>query len=221
MTEQRARITPSLYAADPLHLADALKAAVNAGADGLHFDVMDGVFVPEIGLNSLQLDAVLAASELPVDVHLMTVESRRMAEAFARPGVRTIILHPESQPVEELQETLAAIRGEGRLAWLALSPSTPVGIVDEFIGWLDGVLVMSCAPGQRGANYIAATPQRIAALRRRVGPDVTIGVDGGLDDARGTVCIRAGADLLVIGRSFFKSRVSRPLQADALSFGEP
>jgi ribulose-phosphate 3-epimerase len=195
---------PSLYAADPLRIADALLTAVAAGAVGLHFDVMDGNFVPELGLNGPQLEAILEASDLPVDVHLMTRESRRLAAAFSLPGVRAISVHVEAQGVEETRAILRSIRASGQLAWVAISPSTEVEVLREFVGGIDGVLVMSCAPGERGATYVAATPERVAAARGILGPGVEIGVDGGLDDERGRECVRAGADLLVIGRGFFR-----------------
>lgn len=197
------RVTPSLYAADPLHLASALAAAVAANVDGIHFDVMDGRFVPELGLNSVQLEGVLDASQLPVDVHLMTSDNRRMAAAFAHPGVRVIAFHVEAQPADESRAILRSIRAGGQRAWLAISPATQVLQLRDFAPDLDGVLVMSCVPGERGAEYIPATPARIGEVRRLLGRDIEIGVDGGLNEERGAHCVASGADLLVIGKSFY------------------
>lgn len=197
------RTTPSLYAADPLRLADALASAAEAEADGIHFDVMDGHFVPELGLNLVQLESVLATSRLPVDVHLMTSNSRRGALAFSRPGVRAIAFHVEAQPIEETREILDLIRAGGQRAWLALSPSTEVEALAAFHGGLDGVLIMSCEPGERGAQYIPTTPARVRDVRHLVGPSLEIGVDGGLNHESGALCIEAGATFLVLGRAFF------------------
>lgn len=200
----RPRVTPSLYAADPLHLAGALAAAAAANADGIHFDVMDGRFVPELGLNALQLESILKASDLPVDVHLMTSDSRRMAARFAHPGVRTIAFHVEAQLPAESREILRSIRAGGQLAWLAISPPTEVGVLREFAADVDGVLIMSCSPGDRGAEYLSSTPARVGQVRQLLGPKIEIAVDGGLNEERGALCVKSGADLLVIGKGFYQ-----------------
>ncbi len=200
----RGVIAPSLLASDFSHLADQVELVMDAGARVLHFDAMDGHFVPPITIGSLVAASI---SELVhsrggiLDCHLMVERPERQVEAFAKAGADVITVHPEATP--HIHYTLQMIREQGCAAGVVINPGTPVEMVLPVVDLIDLCLVMSVNPGWGGQRYIPTSTGRLAALRGMLPPEVVLEVDGGIsletiDAARG-----AGADVLVAGSSVF------------------
>jgi ribulose-phosphate 3-epimerase len=198
------RIAPSLLSCDFGRLAEEVRAAEAAGADWIHFDVMDGRFVPNITVGPLVVEAVRRVTKLPIDAHLMIVEPERYVEAFARAGASVISVHAEASP--HLHRTLQAIRAAGAKPAVALNPSTGLEAVEYVLGDCDMVLVMTVNPGFGGQSYIEACTEKVRRLRAIAdarGLALDIEVDGGLKpDTVGKVTA-AGANVLVAGTAVF------------------
>ena len=199
------RVAPSILSADFRRLGAQIEEVMDAGARVIHFDVMDGHFVPPITIGPLVLssiaDQVHAAGGV-VDVHLMIESPERQIEAFAEAGADSIAFHEEATP--HANRTLAAIRELGCLAGVAINPGTPVEAVSALGGLADIVLCMTVNPGWGGQSFIAGSPDRVARLAGIVG-DARIEVDGGIDtDTAGSVA-DAGASLFVAGSAVFGS----------------
>ncbi|GAB3746188.1 ribulose-phosphate 3-epimerase [Spirosoma pomorum] len=200
----RPQIAPSLLAADFLHLEQALDLINQSEADALHFDVMDGEFVPNISFGFPLLKAVHAYCQKPLDVHLMINQPDRYLEAFAEGGASTIHVHYEACP--HLHRTLTRIRELGCRAGVALNPHTPVTLLEDVLDVIDVVLIMSVNPGFGGQSFIPHTLPKITKLKQLLltgQASAQIEVDGGvgLDNAR--LLLNAGADILVAGSSVF------------------
>jgi ribulose-phosphate 3-epimerase len=205
---RRVVVAPSLLAADFGRLREEVALITQAGADWLHFDVMDGHFVPNISFGPLVLQALRPHSTLPFDVHLMITPVDPFVTAFAEAGADHILFHPEAGP--HPHRTLQLIRSLGKKAGLVLSPGTPV----ESIAWLlelaDIVLVMSVNPGFGGQQFLASQLRKIAALRRMFdevaqhdGRQIALAVDGGITPETAVQVVAAGADTLIAGTSVF------------------
>jgi ribulose-phosphate 3-epimerase len=198
------RIAPSLLSCDFGRLAEEVRAAEAAGADWIHFDVMDGRFVPNITVGPLVVEAVRRVTKLPIDAHLMIVEPERYVEAFARAGASVISVHAEASP--HLHRTLQAIRAAGAKPAVALNPSTGLEAVEYVLGDCDMVLVMTVNPGFGGQSYIEACTEKVRRLRAIAdarGLALDIEVDGGVKpDTVGKVTA-AGANVLVAGTAVF------------------
>lgn len=201
------RVAPSLLSADFGRLAEEVRAAEAAGADLMHVDVMDGRFVPNITVGPLVVEAVRAATRLPVDAHLMIVEPERYVEAFARAGANIVSVHAEVSP--HLHRTLQAIRGAGARPAVALNPSTPLSSLEHVLGDCEMVLVMTVNPGFGGQKYIEACTDKVRRLREMAlarGQALDIEVDGGITpDTVGPVAA-AGANVLVAGTAVFRAK---------------
>ncbi len=197
------QIMPSLLAADFGHLAEGCQRAEAAGADQIHVDVMDGVFVPNISFGPDVVKMSSAAVKLPQNVHLMVTRPQDHIQAFAGAGSDTIQIHIEAKC--DVEETLAMIRALGKRAAITLNPETPVERVFECLEnrWVDEVLVMSVHPGFGGQKYIASVESKIATLRR-MADWVDIAIDGGIDDVSVLSAAAAGANLFVAGSYLFK-----------------
>jgi ribulose-phosphate 3-epimerase len=197
-------IAPSLLAADPLALGEAVRAVQSAGADRLHLDIMDGIFVPNLSFGLPVMRAVRGATRLPLTAHLMIGEPERYIEKFVKAGASTIIVHQEASP--HLHRTLAQIRALGARAGVAINPGTPPGTLSEVVGAVALVLVMTVDPGFGGQSFI---PEMVAKVHRtRVmlqdsNPAAVLAVDGGVDTVTAPVLIAAGADELVAGSAIF------------------
>ncbi len=198
------RIAPSLLSADFGRLAEEVRAAEVAGADWIHFDVMDGRFVPNITVGPFVVEAVRRVTKLPIDVHLMIVEPERYVEAFARAGADLISVHAEVSP--HLHRTLQAIRAAGARPAVALNPSTPLSSVEWVLGDCDMVLVMTVNPGFGGQAYIPECTRKVRRLREMADarrPALEIEVDGGLKAGTAGDAAAAGANVFVAGTAIF------------------
>mgnify|MGYP002630227168 CR=1 FL=1 len=199
------RIAPSILAADFARLGQEVAAVSKAGADYIHVDVMDGHFVPNITIGSGMVKALRAHSALPFDVHLMISPVDPLVPDFADAGADIITVHPESGP--HLHRTLQLIRGLGKKAGVALNPATPVEVLDNVIGDIDLVLVMTVNPGFGGQAFIESQLDKISAVRQRIdasGRDIDLEVDGGINLETAPRAIAAGADVLVAGTATFQ-----------------
>jgi ribulose-phosphate 3-epimerase len=199
------RVAPSILSADFSKLGSQLSEVMDAGARVIHFDVMDGRFVPPITIGPLVASSIadqVHDSGGALDVHLMIAEPDRQIEAFAEAGADSITFHLEATP--HANRTLSAIRELGCLAGVAITPSTPAEAVAELRGVADIVLCMTVNPGWGGQAFIESSPGKVARLGEIVG-DARIEVDGGIDtDTAGTVA-DAGASLFVAGSAVFGS----------------
>jgi ribulose-phosphate 3-epimerase len=197
-------IAPSIIAADYLRLGEQVAAVEAGGADFLHVDVMDGMFVPNITFGVGIVEALRSATRLPLDVHLMIQEPERYLEAFARAGAHVITVHLEA--VIHLHRTLAAIRALGVEAGVALNPATPVSLLEEIVADADVILVMSVNPGFSGQTFIARSESKTAAVRaliERQGSPARIELDGGIDATNIGRLVSAGASAFVAGSAVF------------------
>ncbi|MBK8252908.1 MAG: ribulose-phosphate 3-epimerase [Polyangiaceae bacterium] len=203
-THRPIRIAPSILSADFGRIAEEVRAAEEAGADWIHVDVMDGRFVPNITIGPIIVEAVRAATKLPLDVHLMIVEPERYVADFAKAGADIISVHIEASP--HLHRTIQQIRGLGKKAGVVLNPHTHEQSIDHVLGDVDLVLVMSVNPGFGGQSFIPAALPKLRSLRKAIDEknlNVELEVDGGV--ARGTArqVIEAGATMLVAGSAVF------------------
>ena len=181
---------------------------LEAGADVMHFDVMDGHFVPNISYGAPVLTCLHAAlPDVFYDVHLMISDPARYAADFAKAGADLITFHLEAVP-DTVEEVIAAIRATGCQVGISIRPGTPVEAVFPYLGVVDLILVMSVEPGFGGQKFLPTTPARIAAIRAertRLGCNTLIEVDGGINTVTGPQCIEAGVDWLVAGNSLFRA----------------
>ncbi len=198
------RIAPSILAADFAKLGDELRAVTEAGADYIHIDVMDGHFVPNITIGPDVVGALRAHSALPFDVHLMLSPVDPFIPLFAEAGADIITVHPESGA--HLHRSVQLVKSLGKKVGVALNPATPIEAIDEVLGELDLVLVMSVNPGFGGQAFITSQLDKIRALRARIdaaGRTIDLEVDGGVNFATAGAAIEAGADVLVAGTATF------------------
>jgi ribulose-phosphate 3-epimerase len=196
------RIAPSILAADFARLGDQVSTVIDAGAELIHVDVMDGHFVPNITMGPLVVSALQKIVTVPLDVHLMIEQPDRYLEAFAKAGAGILTVHVEAE--RHLHRTLTRIRELGMRAGAALNPATPLSALDDVQDLLDHVIVMSVNPGFGGQTFIPRSLDRIADLRRRLGDrPVDIEVDGGVDAGNAAALVAAGATILVAGASVF------------------
>jgi len=189
---------------DLARVGDEVRDVEAAGADLLHFDVMDGVFVPNLTFGPALCAAVARISRLPLDVHLMVSNADPLLEPFARAGAARLAVHVEAAP--HLHRTLSRVRDLGVSPGVALNPLTPASSLDEAWPFVDFVLVMSVNPGFGGQRFIAECAGKLERLARRrdeAWPAVEIAVDGGVDAGNAALLRRAGADVLVAGTSVF------------------
>jgi ribulose-phosphate 3-epimerase len=194
------RIAPSILAADFGRLREQVRDVVDAGAEVIHVDIMDGHFVPTLSMGP-QAVAGLRDFDVILDVHLMVERPEQHVTEFAKAGASNIIVHAESTP--HLHYALQHIQEAGCTGGVALTPSTPVEALAEIRGELWSALCMTVNPGWGGQAFIPASLDKISRLRALIGPDVELEVDGGIDVETAGPCAEAGATLFVAGTSVF------------------
>jgi ribulose-phosphate 3-epimerase len=200
----RIEIVPSILSADMARLGEQVKEAESAGADRIQVDVMDGRFVPNITFGPLVVEAVHRSTQLPIEAHLMIVEPERYLAEFAAAGADVVIVHQEATP--HLHRIVQQIHQLGKKAGVAINPSTPVTALEDIIGDLDLVLVMTVNPGFGGQRFIERALPKIVRVRQIIverGLACDVEVDGGIGPATAPLVVKAGANLLVAGASVF------------------
>ncbi len=199
------KLAPSLLAADLADLAGALELCAAGGADLVHFDVMDGHFVPNLSYGIPVLEALAQRTELPIDVHLMVSNPDRLLDAYLAAGAAWVSVHWEATP--HLDRTLARIREAGALAGVVLNPATPVQLLTDALPHLDFVLLMSVNPGFGGQAFLPYVLDKARALRQMITQrklDVAIEMDGGIDHGNIRQATEAGVDVCVAGSAVFQ-----------------
>lgn len=199
-------VSPSLLAADFAHLSADIDMINRSEADWLHLDVMDGVFVPNISFGFPVIEAVSKICKKPLDVHFMIVKPERYIEQTARLGAMMMNVHYEAST--HLHRTVEEIHAAGMKAGVTLNPSTPVSVLEDIIGDVDMVLLMSVNPGFGGQRFIENTIEKVKRLRRLIDErhaQVLIEVDGGVQGETAPRLVEAGVDVLVSGSYVFKS----------------
>lgn len=213
MSRPPVRIAPSVLAADFGRLAEEVRAVGEAGADWIHVDVMDGHFVPNLTLGPVVVEAIRAATELPVDVHLMIEAPERSLESYVRAGADRVGVHVETCP--HLHRTVAQIKEAGARACVVLNPATPAVLLEPVLREVDQVLVMSVNPGFGGQSFIEGALSKVAWIRSRIeaqGLAVELEIDGGIGPGTIGRAAAAGANVFVAGTAVF----ARPDYADAI-----
>jgi ribulose-phosphate 3-epimerase len=201
------RIAPSILSADFARLGEEVKAVERAGADLIHFDVMDNHYVPNLTVGPVVCAALRPHVKLPLDVHLMVSPVDDLVAQFAKAGANIISFHPEA--TEHVDRTLSLIRENGCKAGLVLNPATPLSWLDYTLEKLDLVLLMSVNPGFGGQQFIPSVLPKISEVRKRItatGKSIWLEVDGGVKPDNIAQIARAGADTFVAGSAIFGSK---------------
>ncbi|HLH60748.1 MAG TPA: ribulose-phosphate 3-epimerase [Ktedonobacteraceae bacterium] len=202
-------VVPSILSADFTRLGEQVREAEAAGAERIQVDVMDGHFVPNITMGPMVVEAVRRCTKLPLEAHLMITNPEQYIEDFAQAGADVIIVHQEVSP--HLHRIVQQIKAAGKMAAIALTPSTPVFMLENILSLLDMVLIMTVNPGFGGQEFIPETLPKIAHLRQRIaerGLRCDIEVDGGIHEATVPVVVKAGANLLVAGSAVYNQHES-------------
>ena len=202
-------IVPSILSADFTRLGEQVREAEEAGAERIQIDIMDGHFVPNITMGPLVVEAVRRCTTLPLEAHLMISNPEHYIEDFAKAGSDVIIVHQEASP--HLHSLTQQIRASGKMAGVALTPSSPIILLEDILPLLDLVLIMTINPGFGGQDFIPATLPKISQLRKMIDQQqlyCDIEVDGGIHEATAPLVVQAGANLLVAGSEIYNASES-------------
>ena len=200
------KISPSILAADFSKLGEEIKSVQSA--DYLHFDVMDGVFVPNISVGIPVLESVRKATNMLLDVHLMITSPARYTARFAQAGADIVVFHIEAETQDSTIAAITELHQLGKKAGLSIKPGTPVQAIEPYIEMLDMVLVMTVEPGFGGQKFMSDMLPKISVLRNIIDNkklDCEIEIDGGINPENAKLCIEAGATVLVAGSDIFNA----------------
>ncbi len=202
-------LVPSILSADFTRLGEQVREAEAAGAQRIQIDIMDGHFVPNITMGPLIVEAVRRCTNLPLEAHLMITDPQQYIEDFAKAGADVIIVHQEVCP--HLHRVIQQIKTAGKMAGVALTPSTPVFMLEDMLSLLDLVLIMTVNPGFGGQDFIPETLPKITCIRQMITQrnlHCDVEVDGGIHEATIPLVVRAGANLLVAGSAVYNQHES-------------
>lgn len=203
-----AMISPSILSADFANLERDIRDIEQNGADMVHVDIMDGIFVPNISIGIPVVKAIRPVTKLPLDVHLMIDRPIRYVEEFVKAGADFVTIHVEADQPQNTLEALDKIHALGCKAGVVLKPKTPAEAAIPYLDKCDMILVMTVEPGFGGQSFMADMMPKVAKLKQwmaEINPDCLIEVDGGVDAKTHTVCKEAGANVLVAGSAYFKA----------------
>ncbi len=203
-----AKIAPSILAADFANLERDIRNIEENGADFVHVDIMDGIFVPNISIGIPVVKAIRPVTKLPLDVHLMIDRPIRYVEQFVKAGADYVTIHVEADQPQNTLEALDKIHALGCKAGIVLKPKTPVEAAIPFLEKCDMILVMTVEPGFGGQKFMADMMPKVAQLKEwmeDINPECHIEVDGGVDANTCNLCKESGADVLVAGSAYFKA----------------
>ena len=203
----RKLLAPSILAGDWWNIGEQIEATLRGGADILHYDVMDGHFVPNITVGPELLSHISKRVNVPIDAHLMIENPDTYIPRFVEAGANWVSVHIEN--VVHIHRTLSLIKELGAKAGVVLNPGTPVGAVEEALYYADYVLLMSVNPGFSGQSFIERSLDRLYLLRElrdRLNPSCLIEIDGGVKEGNIAQVVRAGADIVVVGSGIFSAK---------------
>ena len=212
------KIAPSILSADFSCLGDEITDIRSGGADYIHFDVMDGEFVPNISIGIPVLKSLRKITDMFIDVHLMITTPLRFAKAFCDAGADLVVFHVEADSYQNISDAIDVVKAQGKKVGLAVKPRTPAAVLYPFIERLDLVLVMTVEPGFGGQSFMPDQLPKIKELRHEIerrGLDCELEVDGGVDPVTARLCKAAGANVLVAGSAVF-GKADRAAQIAAI-----
>ncbi len=202
------KVSPSILSADFVNLERDIRHLQASGADYIHVDVMDGIFVPNITIGIPVVAAIRKITDLPLDVHLMITEPLRYVERFCDAGADILTIHAEADTVENNLEALRHIRAKGVRTGVSVKPATPPEALDPYMDLMDLILVMTVEPGFGGQKFMEDMMPKVRTLRKIIdvrSPGVELEVDGGVNTETARICVDAGANVLVAGSALFKA----------------
>lgn len=200
------KVAPSILSADFVNLERDICHIARCGADYVHIDVMDGLFVPNITIGIPVVASIRKITDLPLDVHLMIDRPLRYVERFCDAGADILTIHAEADTEENNIRALKLIREKGVRAAVSIKPGTPVEALDPYWGLMDMILVMTVEPGFGGQKFMEDMMPKVRTLREKINahcPDTELEVDGGVNPDTGRTCVNAGANVLVAGSALF------------------